>query len=250
MKSILNALDKFFGVFLHPQTYLNGLYLLLSFPLGLFYFIFLVVGLSAGIPLVIVWVGLLVLAGVFAAWWGFIVFERQLAIWLLREDIPLTVRQNQTGKSLWQKVTAELRNPVTWKGLLYLLLKFPLGTFSFVVWVSLISLSGALLLAPFYYWVFPISINLSVRSGVWIISTLPQALLLCVAGFLILIISMHILNGLAWVSGRFARVMLGDFSKPVSLPAAAPAEVPAAEPQTPPAAEETSLPPEGTPPGE
>ena len=248
MKSILNALDKFFGVFLYPQTYLNGLYLLLSFPLGLFYFVFLVVGLSAGIPLVIVWVGLLVLAAVLAAWWGFIVVERQLAIWLLREDIPRRLRQGQTGKTTWQKVTAVLCNPVTWKGLLYLLIKFPLGTFSFVVWVSLISFSGALLLAPLYYHNYPITINLTPSSGVWVISTLPQALLLCLAGFLILIISMHILNGLAWVSGRFARVMLGDFSKPVPLPFIAPAEIHAAEPQTPPAAEKTSLPLEGLPP--
>ena len=38
-----------FGVVWEPRTYLNVLYLLISLPLGTFYFVFLVTGLALGI---------------------------------------------------------------------------------------------------------------------------------------------------------------------------------------------------------
>ena len=36
----------FFGVIVDPQSYLNIVYLLVAFPLGTFYFVFLITGLS------------------------------------------------------------------------------------------------------------------------------------------------------------------------------------------------------------
>ena len=54
-----NPLERLYGVFVKPQTYLNILYLLLAFPLGIAYFVFLVTGFSLGISLLILWVGLL-----------------------------------------------------------------------------------------------------------------------------------------------------------------------------------------------
>src|SRR5512136_1654311 len=77
--------DGFFSVVLKGQTYLNILYLLLAFPLGLGYFIVLVTGLSLGFSLAILWIGLLILALMVVVWWGMAAVERQLAIWLLRE---------------------------------------------------------------------------------------------------------------------------------------------------------------------
>jgi hypothetical protein len=215
MDAFLSAIKKFFGVVAQGQTYLNLVYLLLSFPLGLFYFIFLVVGLSLGISTVIVWIGLLILALVFGAWYGFIAFERQMAITMLREDIPPIARQDLSDKSLWQKFTATLANPVTWKGLAYLLVKFPLGTFSFIVLVTLLSVSVSLLAAPFYYPYIHPSVNLTIENAyfnpAWIIDTLPEAEIACLVGAMLSLVSLHAFNGLAWVSGKFARVMLGNF---------------------------------------
>lgn len=240
MNTVTNALKSFFGVGIRGQTYLNTLYLMLAFPLGLFYFIFFVVGFSAGIPLVIVWVGLLILAGVIAAWYGMIAFERQLAIGLLREEIPPISRQEMGDKSLWQKFKAFMTNTVAWKGLVYLLARFPLGILSFVVLVTLLSLSLALIGAPFYYQYTPASIDLSWNGvdnvPVWLIDTLPEALIVSLVGILLLLVSLHIFNGMAWVSGKFARVMLGNFSEPAAVTAAPAAAVVA----------ETTSAPEGT----
>ncbi len=227
MHSFTTALEKFFGVFLRGQTYLNALYLLIAFPLGLFYFVFLVVGISLGLPLVILWVGLLILLVVFGLWFAFVLFERQMAISFLREDIPPVSRQDLTGKSLWQKFVAILGNPVTWKGLVYLLAKFPLGIIDFVILVTLVSISAALIGSPFYFpWWHP-SVDLTwsgaAWTNVWVIDTLPEALLACLAGLIIALVSMHILNGLAWVQGKFARVMLGNFAPASAAASAAPA---------------------------
>lgn len=226
MDSILNGLGKFFGVIIRPQTYLNLLYLLLSFPLGLFYFTFLIIGLTAGIPLIIVWVGLLILALVYAVWYGLIYFERQMAIVLLREQIPPVTRQDMSGKSLWQQFTATLANPVTWKGLVYLLAKFPVGLASFVVLVTLLAVSLALVGMPFYYPTIHVDLDLGFWTPILKVDTLGEALIGSLLGIFATLISLHILNGMAWVSGKFAKVMLGNFSTQPSAPAAPAAPIP------------------------
>ena len=60
---------RYFEVEIRPQTYLNLVYLLLSFPLGVLYFIFLITGVSLGLPLVFLLVGVAILAAVFAVSW-------------------------------------------------------------------------------------------------------------------------------------------------------------------------------------
>jgi hypothetical protein len=244
MNSSNDFFEKFFGVILHGQTYLNALYVFLAFPLGLFYFIFLVTGLSLGVGLAILWVGFLILLAVFAGWYGLAAFERQMAIWLLHENIPPMLKQDLTGKITWQKFLAVLGSPVTWKGLAYLFVKFPLGILSFVVMVTAVSVSASLIAAPFYYRWFPPTVNFIVNGNAWnpgwVIDTLPEALALSLLGVVVVFISLHVINGLAWVSGKFARVMLGSFS-PVPAAPAAPAvpSDPVATPQ--PTAPETPM---------
>jgi hypothetical protein len=81
--SFPDLLDQFFRVMGSGQAYLNSIYLLLSFPLGIFYFVFLISGLSIGLPLLIIWVGVPILLLVGAGWWLLAAFERQMAIhWL------------------------------------------------------------------------------------------------------------------------------------------------------------------------
>src|ERR1051326_3981538 len=58
------------------QTYRNILYLLLTFPLGLTYFIVLVTGLSTGVGLAIIGVGLLLLFLTFGFAWAMAAVER------------------------------------------------------------------------------------------------------------------------------------------------------------------------------
>ncbi len=227
MSQITHFLKQFFGVFLRGQTYLNILYLLLAFPLGIFYFVFLVTGFALGFALLIVLVGLLLLAVVVAGWWGLAVFERQLTIWLLHEDIPPMETFKHPQESFGKRLIEHFTNPLTWTSLVYLFVKFPLGILSFVAVVALVAASLALITAPLTFWWVPLRADLF-NGQVWMLDSLPKALIAFVVGLFLALISFHILNALAWISGRFARYMLGG--QKLAGEAAVPATVTAAEP--------------------
>ena len=74
-----DLLDIIFGPATDAQTYLNLLYLLLSFPLGIAYFVFLITGLSLGAGLLVIFVGVPILIGVLFACQGLGAFERLMA---------------------------------------------------------------------------------------------------------------------------------------------------------------------------
>ena len=87
-----------------------------------------------------------------AAWFLFILFERQLAAGLLQVKMnPLETPRTRMAGTTWRKVVAYLKNPVTWKGLLYLFLKFPLGVGFFSVGTSFLAITISFLAAPIGY---------------------------------------------------------------------------------------------------
>ncbi len=209
MNSSANPVARFFRVLFKSQTYLNLLYLLLAFPLGLAYLIFFIVGISLGLPLTIILVGIVILGIVALGWWVFATFERLLAIWLLRIDIPPMSKPGSKPDGTWDTFTSLLTNPVTWKSLVYLLLKPIFGVFAIVVLVTVGAVSLALLLSPLLFWWNPVTVELFGPS-VWAIDNLFEAGIALVIGVFFAIISLHILNYLAYVYGLFARTMLGN----------------------------------------
>lgn len=243
MDSQNNFLTKFFGVAIQGQTYRNLLYVLLSFPLGLFYFVFLVVGLSLGVGLAILLVGIFILLAVLLCWWAFAAFERQMTISLLREKIPPMVRPETRGRPLLDQFVALLGNAVTWKSLVYLLVKFPLGIVCFSVSVTMIALTAAFLTAPLTYRFLPLEVWVT-WNNVWRLDTIGAAIGGFFVGVLLFFVTLHVTNFLAWVSAKFAKVMLGSpafaavpaatMTAPVPVGAAA-YPVPAAPAYVPPA---------------
>ena len=202
------------------RSYANLLYLALAFPLGLFYFVFLVTGFSLGVGLTIIWIGLPILALVFAGSWGMAALERQLAIALLGAEVPpMTPAAPAEPQGFWRRIQDFLSNPVTWKGIGYLLIKFPLGVFTFTLLVTLLSLTAAFLLTPVAYSLGLIQYDWD--GGVWVIDTLAEALVCGAFGALLVFVTLSALNGLAWVWGRLASVMLGSERFAVQPPAAA-----------------------------
>ena len=196
------SIQKLFGVFANPQTYLNLIYLFLTFPLGLAYFILLVTGVSLGFGLLIIWIGLLILAALLAISWACVHFERLLAIHLLKVNLPQQEIRSVPGETIFHRIRRYLTNPVTWKGLAYLLLKFPLGTISFVVAVTLLSISIALVFTPLVYPFWPVNI-VFIR-----INSLPLALVAMVIGIFATPLSLHLLNLIAELWAKFTAVML------------------------------------------
>ncbi len=162
-----------------------------------------------------------------AAWWALAAFERRLAIRFLRIDILPMSRESTSGQGIWARFKGHLKNPVTWKGLGYLFAKFPLGILSFVVVVTLTASTARMVVALALYALYRSPIidytteNFLVHAdltsvGPWQVDTLGEALLCSILGIVLGLISMHVFNGLAFVFGRFARLMLGT-AQPAEL---------------------------------
>ena len=205
MKDDSSSIERFLVVVAEGQTYRNLAYLLLAFPLGVFYFCFLVTGLSLGFALLVLWVGVPILLLVMAAWWGLVSVERFLASSLLRIRIPSSVKQGRGGESIWGRFVSHIKDPLTWRGLAFLVLKFPLGLLSFIVTITLLTITLALLAAPFTYDV--------IDYEVWFleIDTPSESAFCMLLGAVIGLVSMHITNAVALISGRLAAALLaGD----------------------------------------
>lgn len=200
----------FFKVVGSGQAYLNLLYIMAAFPLGIFYFTFLVAGLSLGISLSIIWVGIPVLLLVGGGWWALASFERYMVIHLLKEDVREMARPTNQTVDLWTRFKAHCTNPVTWKSLLYLFLKFPLGMATFVILVTMVALTLAFLSMPFTYGNVQFFQEVSFGAWVWEIDSMTDALLGALCGLLLWPVTMHITNCLGWVHAKFAKMMLGS----------------------------------------
>lgn len=209
------ALARFFLAPFRLRTYANLLYLALAFPLGLVYFVFLIPGLAVGIGLTIVWVGLLVLALVFAGSWGLAALERRLAIHLLGAEVPPMLPPVRTEPATpWQAVKGFLSNPVTWKGMAFLLAKLPLGVVTFVVLVTSLSVSGAFMATPVLFpfaegWL-TVDPAIQMDGLIWTIDTFFEALLCGVFGAVLFLLALNLLNGLAFLWRETAVLMLGS----------------------------------------
>lgn len=224
----LNLLVRFFTAPVEVRTYTNLFYLALAFPLGMFYFIFLLTGLALGFGLTIIWIGLPILAVVLAASWGMAALERRFAILLLGADVPpMTPPASGQPKDLWKRVQEFLGNPVTWKGLGFLFLKFPLGILSFVLTLTLLVIPFAFLLAPIAWGFDDVYYNIPF----WNVDTFGETLILAAMGFMGMLVSLTILNGLGRVWRELAEVMLGSHrfevpAEPMAPPPALPEPLP------------------------
>jgi len=186
------------------QTYRNILYLLASFPLGLCYFVFIVTGVCLALGLLVLWVGAPIFLVTMVAWWWLATLERELTIWWLRVDVRPLVRPRAAGPGFWRWLGAYLGNQTTWTSLVYLLVKCPLGAVSFALTVTLVAVTARLLAAPLPY-LFDLATGTSFEPGALILGLVSS-----LAGIVIGLGSLYLLNGLAFISGQFARLMLGN----------------------------------------
>jgi hypothetical protein len=245
-----SLMSRFFGVVVRPATWLNVIFQVLSFPLGLFYFVFLVTGLSLGIGLVVVWMGIPILLVVAGAWWLFAAFERLQAQYLLHATVGPPPRAWETVNGVWAKLKAHFGSAATWKDLVYLLGKMAFGVISFSLLVTLGSIVAWLIAFPF---AAALHVHLiSWGNGQGWTPALWLGILAIPGAFMALILSLHIINGWGWVCARWAEAMFARASAeapPVAAPApivtTSPTPTATPTPDVPPAASDASPAPEG-----
>ncbi|MBR9705722.1 hypothetical protein GOV14_01685 [Candidatus Pacearchaeota archaeon] len=177
------------------------------------YFTFLVTGIFLGLGLSIVIIGLLILALMSIGWYCLGLFENKLTSIVLRMPMSQMASNHALReKTAWKMLKKHLSNPATWKSLAYLLIKFPIGILSFVLVVVLIPTSIVLIASPiiFYLSVIIPKMEFVVINGTQMITSYWPTFIFTILGILLLFVSLHLLNGLAYASGLFAKLLLSD----------------------------------------
>jgi putative sensor protein len=120
---------------------------LLGLPLGTAYFIWLVTGLSTGLGLAITIIGIPLLTLVLAATRPLLMFERGISNALLGTQLaPVAVAPR--GEGWFGRLKAYWTDGTTWRGIGYLLARFPIGVATFTVAVTTYSVALWCLAAP------------------------------------------------------------------------------------------------------
>jgi signal transduction histidine kinase len=131
------------------RTWTSLGYLLLAPFIGFASFLLLTVGLPLGVSLVVVWVGVPLLLGLLAAARAIGAFDRRLVGLLLGAEIdPPAALRNAEG-SLWRRVVDLGKASSTWRAVLWMALRFPLGLVAAVLLGVVAVLAATLVAAPF-----------------------------------------------------------------------------------------------------
>lgn len=173
---------------------------LLGLPLGVAYFTWLVSGLALGLGLAITLLGIPILTLVFATVRPLLAGERAMSNSLLGTDIesaPLAPVPD--GEGWIKRLQAYWTDSATWRGIAYLLARFPVGTATFTVAVAAYGSALYLLAAPV---IAPFD---AIELGFWQPDTVLDGLALVPAGAILLVLSGWISEAMAAGSRALAR---------------------------------------------
>jgi len=214
--------NRVLGVGFRRETYANLAYLLARFPLGIAYFTVLVTGLSLGVGLVPMVVGLPILAGVLALGGCIGVIEAALLTRLRGRDVSVTLADPRE-----LSVTEYLKTVAT-TSRNYLLVAFGFASFAvgiplFVAITVVFSIGFTLAATPFVYWIPGVGYDFTgLRSTIEVgsltvdagslfgasINTLPEALAVSAVGVVVCLAGLHAVNLSAWLLGGLTERLL------------------------------------------
>lgn len=191
----------FFGPLIEGRTYRALAYLLLGLPLGVAYFASVVTMLALGLGLAITVVGMPVLAAALRLARDLTAFDLRLTEGLLGREMPRVpvVSASERG---WRRY---LGDRDAWVDAAYLLLRLPLGVLDFTVAVAFVASGLFLVFLP----VVVAAGATGIVVGTWSVDSQARAWLFVPGGVLLLLISPHAINGVALLSARLPRAMVG-----------------------------------------
>ncbi|MBO1334945.1 sensor histidine kinase [Streptomyces sp. VRA16 Mangrove soil] len=216
----LNRLPAWLRAPIEGRTWREFAYQLVSLPIGIAFFTWVVTMTSLGVGLLITFIGVPVLAAGLAGARAFGSLERTRARGLLGLEVgtPEPVRPRKGGGPLaWMGAT--LKSGVSWRHLLYGVLHFPWATFAFSVSLAFWTMGWALFTYPLWQWVFPMyagqaGLQLYGDSAHSVYLNNPfEIALTSLAGLLVVLVTPWIIRGLTTVD----RLMVGGLLGPSRL---------------------------------
>ncbi|HTD29467.1 MAG TPA: sensor domain-containing protein [Xanthomonadaceae bacterium] len=201
-----SALGKFFGVAADPRTYAAMFYMLLSLATGIFYFTWVVTGMSLSLGFAVLIIGLPFLVLFFGSVRLLSVVEGRIVEVMLGERMPRRPLYTERGQPWSTRIVAMFTDPRSWSTLLYMLMMLPLGILYFTLTVTMLAVSLSFIAAPFI-WLFGGDFNMSLNGyegpdPAWL------APLLFPLGVLMLFGYMHAVRGVGHLHGQLAKHLL------------------------------------------
>jgi hypothetical protein len=179
--------------------------MLLALATGIFYFTWVVTGLSltAGLGVLIIGIPFAVLF--FASVRGLSLVEGRLVEAMLGERMPRRPLYADRDKPLLERIGAMFIDPRTWSTMLYMLLMLPLGIVYFTLAVTALALSLGIAAIPF--------VQAFGGTALWWFGTeyvLPlwTAPLTIAFGLLLLVATMHLARGVGRLHASLAKHLL------------------------------------------
>ena len=185
----------------------NLIYLLLSLPIGILYFVVLITGFSLGAGLLITLVGIPILVAMIFVTYILGDLDRKMTSLLLGVNIAKPEARPSNDDSARAILVAQVKSLQFWKELGYLLLKMPLGVISFTIAIVLVALSLGFIAAPFILTYAPYA-QMQLWNG-FEIDTLQRAVVTAVVGLGLGAISVVLINGYAIFMGAISVRALG-----------------------------------------
>jgi uncharacterized membrane protein len=217
-RSHRSVFGKFFGVIAEPRTYAALFYMLLSLATGIFYFTWAVTGISLSLSLAVLIIGIPFTILFFGSVRMLSLLEGRIVEVMLGERMPRRPLYATRGKSWLARVGEMFSDPQMWTTLLYMLLMLPLGIIYFTLVVVLLSVSLTFIASPLLVMFGIAEINSDFDNWIWLgfvdgMLNVPVGgpLFLAsmfVVGVLMLFVSLHLVRGIGYLHGQFAKHLL------------------------------------------
>lgn len=217
----------FLGVPLRTQTYRNLLYLLLAFPLGILYFVLITVGISVGIAMLILVVGVFLLITFFGFF--FLIANAERIFTNIVLGTAIQGRERKRDGLLREQAKDIVFDRKTWTSIIYLPVKFVFGLVGFITIFVGFSTAIAMLMVPLYYdqpgvyvgviterapeihqtiylgWNYLlVGVDAAFTLGYWQVDSLGAALVVAFAGLGGILVTFHLCNALTAVWVKYA----------------------------------------------
>ncbi|MUV14064.1 sensor domain-containing protein [Noviluteimonas gilva] len=213
-----SLLGKFFGVAADPRTYGALFYSVLALATGIFYFTWVVVGLSLSAGLAVLIIGIPVAILFLGSVRILSLVEGRIVETMLGERMPRRPLYSARGKGWVDRINNMFSDPRTWSTLLYMVAMLPLGILYFSLMVPLLTTAVACIAAPVLmgfgafdgWWLNNYDIGPIVLNDFYVGSTLGwwSYPFVFVIGVLLLFGTLHLARGIGKMHGLFAKHML------------------------------------------
>jgi uncharacterized membrane protein len=197
---------RFFGAFIDPRAYASLFYMFFSLATGIFYFTWVVTGVSLSVGLMILIIGLPVLALFLLSVRGLSLVEGRIVEGLLGVRMPRRPPSSEKHLKIWARFVRLFTDQRLWFTMVYMIAQLPLGIFYFTLFVTMFAFGFAGIASPVWQYGFD-EPTVNIGHSVYYIPgwLIPFVVLV---GVLWLLLTLHLAKLIGRLHGAFAKHML------------------------------------------